>query len=112
MVIPVLGFVSNLYEPQIGCWVDRTHQMLAGINRAVFLHQWGLPDIHISLDHLQEFFRLDFFFLNCDPVRKESLAVWIYKKQDTFLIFRRNRLIFHFKWSAFKRKFKKPELMM
>jgi hypothetical protein len=112
MVIPVLGLFSNLCEPQIGCWVDRTHQMLAGINRTVFLNQRGLPDIHISLEHLLELFKLNFLCLNSDPLEKNPLTVWIYEKKDTLLIFRRNRLIFHFKWSAFKQKFKKPEIMM
>ena len=111
MVIPVLGLVSNLCDPQIGGWMDRTHQMLAGINRTVFLNQWGLPDIHISPDHLN-FLKLDFLFLNRDSLEENPLTVWIYEKKDTFLIFRRNKLIFHFKWSVFKQKFKKPEIMM
>jgi len=73
MVIPVLGLVSNLCDPQIGCWMKCTHQMLAGINRTVFLNQWGLPDINISLDHLLEFFELDFIFLNRDSIGKIPL---------------------------------------
>ena len=112
MIVPVLGLASNLCEPQIGCRVDRTHQLLAGINRKVFLNQWGFPDIHISPDHLLEFFKLDFHCLNSDSLEKHSLTVWIYEKKDTFLIFRGNRLIFHFKWNAFKQKFKRPEIMM
>jgi len=112
MIIPVLGLASNLCEPQIGCWMDRTHQMLAGINQKLFLNQWGLPDINIGLDHLLEFFKPDFFFLNSDCMIENSLTVWIYEKKDTFLIFRRNKLIFHFKWSTFRQEFKKPEIMM
>jgi hypothetical protein len=112
MIIPVLSLVSNLYEPQVGFWVDHTHQMLAGINRTVFLNQWGTPDIYMGLDHLQEFFGLDFIRPNSDSVRKDPLTAWIYEKMDTFLIFKRNRLIFHFKWSEFKQKFRKSEIMM
>ncbi len=112
MVIPLLGLVSHFCKPQIGCGVERTHQMLAGINRTIFLNQWGLPDINISMDHLLEFFKLDFLCLNRDSLGRNHFTAWIYKKEDTFLIFRRNKLIFHFKWSVFKQKLKKQEIMM
>ena len=112
MMIPVLGLISNLCEPQIGPWVGRTHRLLAGLNRKVFLNQWGVPDIQLSPDHLLESFKLDFLCLKSDPLEKNPLTVWIYEKKDTLLIFRGNRLIFHFKWNAFKQKFKKPEIVM
>jgi len=112
MIVPVLGLVSNLHEPQIGCWVDHTHQLLAGLNRKVFLNQWGFPDIQISSEHLLEFLKLDFLCLNSYSLGKHPLTVWIYEKKDTFLIFRGNRLIFHFKWNTLKHKLRKPEIMM
>ena len=112
MVIPPLGLVSHFCKPQIGCGVDRPHQILAGINRTIFLNQWGLPDIRISPDHLLEFFKLDFLCLNRDSLGRNHFTAWIYEKKDTFLIFRRNKLILHFKWSAFKQKFKKSEIMI
>jgi hypothetical protein len=112
MFIPVLGIVPNLYEPQIGCRVDRTHQLLAGISKKVFLNQWGLPDIHISLDDLLKYFKPDFLCLNSDSLEKNLLTIWIYQTMNTFLIFKQTRLIFHFKWSKFKQEFKKPEIMI
>lgn len=84
-----------------------THLMLTGISQTVFLRQWGMPEIKISLDHLEACFILDFITLNIDSIQKGFVTVWIYEKKDRVVFFRGEKLISHFKWTQFKKRFKR-----
>jgi len=111
MAIPVLNLISNLCKPQSKQTAGLTHLMLAGINQEIFCRQWGMPEINIGFDHLQEFFRLDFLPSNNDSSENDlTLIAWIYEKRDMFVLFRRGKLVAHFKWSEFKERFKKSKV--
>jgi len=103
MAIPTL--ISNLLRrpPRGGA---HPHALLTGIYQTVFLHQWGVPEIKISLDRLQGFFELDALFLNSEPTEEDSHTVWIYEKRDMILFFKRGRLVSHFKWGEFRERCK------
>lgn len=90
--------------------MDRAHLMLAGINQEVFLRQWGMPEIHVSFNHLQEYFKLDIFSLNNDSSGDDPPTAWIYEKRDMFVLFRRGKLIVHFKWSELKERIKNSKV--
>jgi hypothetical protein len=84
--------------------------MLAGINQEIFVRQWGMPETNIRLDNLQEYFRLGFLSSSNDSLGNESLTAWIYEKMDMFVVFRKGKLIAHFKWSEFKERLKKAKV--
>jgi hypothetical protein len=81
------------------------HSMLTGIYQTVFLHQWGVPEIKMSLDRLQGFYKLDVLLLDHEP-SEEDHTVWIYEKRDKILFFKRGKLLSHFKWNEFKERWK------
>lgn len=110
MAFHVLGLISNLYKPQPRHKIGGAHLMLSGINQEIFLRHWGTPEININFDDLQEIFRLDFLPLNSDSPENETLAAWIYEKMDIFVIFRKGKLIAHFKWSEFRERFKRSKM--
>jgi len=84
--------------------------MLSGINQEIFLRHWGTPEININFDDLQEIFRLDFLPFNSDFQENETFAAWIYEKMDIFVLFRKGKLISHFKWSEFKERFQRSKM--
>jgi hypothetical protein len=110
MAIPVLGLISNLCKPQSRHAMGRAHLMLAGIHQEVFLRQWGMPEIHISFNHFQEIFRLDILSLNNNYSEDDPPTAWIYEKMDMLVLFRRKKLIAHFKWSELKERFKNSKV--
>ncbi len=110
MALHVLGFISNLYKTQSRRKMGGAHLMLSGINQDIFLRQWGTPEININVEDLQEILRLDFLPVNNDSAEKETLAAWIYEKMDIFVLFRRGKLIAHFKWSEFKERFERSKM--
>jgi hypothetical protein len=112
MSIPVLGLISNLYKPQSRHAMGRAHLMLAGIHQEVFLRQWGMPEIHLSFNHFQEIFRMGILSLNNDYLEEDPPTAWIYEKMDMFVLFRRKKLIAHFKWSELKERFKNSKVKM
>jgi hypothetical protein len=83
--------------------------MLAGINQTIFLNNWGVPEIKISLDRLQGYYELDSLSLNTEPNEEDSHTVWIYEKKDRIFFFKRGKLVSHFRWSGFREKWKKPK---
>ena len=83
--------------------------MLAGINQTVFLNHWGIPEIKISLDRLQGYYELDSLSLNTEPSEEDNNTVWIYEKKDRIFLFKKGKLISHFRWSEFREKWKKPK---
>jgi hypothetical protein len=105
MAIPFLSLISNLCKARPKHSTGEIHLMLAGMNQEIFLRQWGMPEIGISANNLQEFFRLDFLSSDSDPFQNDPLNVWIYEKMDMFVLFRKGKLIAHFKWSEFKERF-------
>jgi hypothetical protein len=108
MAIPIFNLISNLWKSQPKHTMGLTRPRLAGINQAVFLSQWGMPEINVSLGQLQTFFKLNLPFSHHEFTETESLTAWIYKTRDVFLVFRRGKLIFHFKWSEFKERMESP----
>ncbi len=106
MAIPVLSLISNFCKPRRKYPTRPVHLKLAGMNQEIFLHQWGAPEIDITLESLQRFFSLDFLPLNSDSPENNPITVWIYEKMDIFVLFSKGKLIAHFKWSEFKERFK------
>jgi hypothetical protein len=86
--------------------------MLAGINQLIFINNWGIPEIKISLDRLEGYYELDSLSLNAEPEEEDPHTVWIYEKKDRILFFKRGKLVSHFRWSGFREKWKKPKEQM
>ena len=110
--MPALSYLSTLLKPQARQplrMVDSPHLLLCGINETVFLGQWGIPEIKTSLNDLKAFFSLDFLTVNIEIIQNEFVAAWIYEKKDMVLFFKGDKLISHFKWSQFKKRFKRPD---
>ncbi len=108
----VPNLISNLWKnplPPRPMMARQNHLMLAGINQTVFLNQWGIPEIKISLDRLGGFFNLDSMSFHIDSPEEDPYTVWIYEKRDRILFFKRGKLISHFKWSEFREKWKRPK---
>jgi len=83
------------------------HVKLAGINQDLFIREWGEPDIDTTLEKFKRFFSLDFLPSIRNPFENDTTRVWIYEKNDMFVLFRKGSLMAHFKWSEFKEKSKK-----
>ena len=110
--MPALSYLSTLLKPQARKplqMVDSLHLLLRGINETVFLGQWGIPEIKISFNDFKEFFILDFLTVNIEITPNEFVAAWIYEKKDMVLFFKGEKLISHFKWSQFKKRFRRPD---
>lgn len=105
MAFQVLNLISSLYKSQ------SRHLMLSGINQEIFIRQWGMPEFNINIDNLnlREFFRTDFLPSDGDFLGNDIFTAWIYEKMDIFVLFRKGRLIAHFKWSEIREKFKKTK---
>lgn len=96
MTIPSLDLISNLRKSQSSQVPERPHLKLAGINRKVFLNQWGKPETQLALSRLGRLNRLGTLFLITDIVEEVPLSVWIYKKRDSILFFTKEKLVSHF----------------
>lgn len=110
--MPALSYLSTLLKPQARKplqMVDSPHLLLRGIKETVFLGQWGIPEIKISLNDLKEFFILDFLTVNIEITQNEFVAAWIYEKKNMVLFIKGEKLISHFKWSQFKKRFRRPD---
>jgi hypothetical protein len=110
MAIPVLAHISKWYKPRSRYPTGQVHLKFAGINQEIFLRHWGMPEINISSDNLQKFFSLDFLPSNDDSSENDPITVWIYEKMDMFVLFRKGKLIAHFRWTEFKERSKKPKV--
>ena len=107
--MPLSTYLSTLLRPQARQslkMVGSPHLQMRGINDTVFLGQWGIPEIKASINDLASFFVLDFLRTNIDF--PQNVAAWIYKKKDMVLFFKGEKLISHFKWSQFKKEFRRP----
>ncbi len=113
MLTLVPNIISNIWKspsrPSTRFSMGNQHLMLAGINQAIFLNNWGPPEIKISLDRLQGYYELDSLSLNTEPDDEDSHTVWIYEKKDRIFLFKRGKLVSHFRWSEFREKWKKPK---
>ena len=108
MEIPGLSLMSNMLKSQPRMHGKaNTHLLLAGLYQSVFRNHWGEPEITFSLDWLQGIFEGDSLFLRNEPSEEDCHTVWIYKKRDKILFFKRGRLTSHFKWSAFRARWKR-----
>ena len=106
--MPLLTYLSTLLRPkarQSLKMVGSPHLLMRGLNHKVFLGQWGIPEIKISINDLASFFILDFLSGNIDI--PQNIAAWIYEKKDMVLFFEDDKLISHFRWSQFKNKFRR-----
>lgn len=108
MAIPVLSVISNFCKPRPKYRMGQIHLKLAGINQDVFIRQWGAPEIDIPLENLERFLSLDFLPSSSNTIENDPATVWIYEKMDMFVLFRKGKLIAHFKWSEFKERSKRP----
>src|SRR5512139_3655582 len=102
MTIPSLDLISNLRKPYSRQVSERSHLKLAGINRKVFLNQWGEPETQLGLNRLGKLNGLGTLFLITDQVEEVPLSVWIYKKRDSILFFTKEKLVSHFSCRKFK----------
>jgi len=112
LLVPALSYLSTLLKPQARQplkTVGPPHLMLRGIDETVFLGQWGMPEIKISLNDLKVFFILDFLTENIETAENEFVEVWIYEKRDMILFFKEEKLVSHFIWSQFKKRFRRPD---
>lgn len=109
MLTLVPNLISNLLRGPSRPPRNNSHLMLAGINQTIFLNQWGVPEIKISLDRLQGYFEFDSLSLDIEPGEEDYNTVWIYEKKDRILFFKRKKLVSHFRWREFREKWKKPE---
>jgi len=109
MLSLVPNLISNILKGPPRPSRSTQHLMLAGINQTIFLNNWGVPEIKISLDRLQGYYELDSLSLNTEPNEEDSHTVWIYEKKDRIFFFKRGKLVSHFRWSGFREKWKKPK---
>ncbi len=108
MAIPVLTLISSLCKSRPKYPPAQIHIKLAGINQDIFIRQWGEPDIDTTLEKFKSFFSLDFLSSIRNSFENDAIRVWIYEKMDMFVLFKKGRLVAHFKWSEFKERFKRP----
>ena len=105
MAIPILNLISNLWKcHRSKHTIGLTRPQLAGINQTAFLSQWGEPEINIGFSELQTSFKLNLPLWQHEPTENESLTAWIYEKRNAFLLFRRGKLAFHFRWSELRER--------
>ncbi len=109
MLTLVPNLISNILKGPPKSSRRTQHLMLAGINQAIFINHWGVPEIKISLDRLQGYYELDSLSLNNESNDEDSHTVWIYEKKDRIFFFKRGKLISHFRWSEFREKCKNPK---
>ncbi len=108
MAIPVLSLISSFRKLRPRYSAGQIHLKLAGMNQDIFIRQWGAPEIDITLDTFQRFFSPDLLPPSTDSPENNPMTVWIYKKMDMFILFRKGKLVAHYKWSEFKERSKKP----
>ncbi len=62
----------------------------------------------MTLETFQRFFSPDLLPQSTDSPENNPMVVWIYKKMDMFILFRKGKLVAHYKWSEFKERSRKP----
>ena len=103
-MIPNLPRLSNLLRTPPVALASRRHLMLAGLSQDVFLKEWGVPEIKISLDNLEGYYKRDAVAVDMDSSGEAMHSVWIYKTKNRVFFFTRKKLVSHFKWSEFRDK--------
>jgi hypothetical protein len=97
-----LSRISNLLKTSPEALASRRHLMLAGLSQDVFLKEWGVPEIQISLDNLEGHCGREVVAVDADATGKAVHSVWIYKTKNRVFFFTRKKLVSHFKWSEFR----------
>ena len=82
MLIPFPSPISNRYKRSHKHVVAHHHLMLAGIDQALFLNQWGEPETQVGLNPLGSMHKLGSLFLVVDPTDEVHHSIWIYKKRE------------------------------
>ncbi len=103
-MIPNLSRLSTLMRTPPEALASRRHLMLAGLSQDVFVKEWGVPEIQISLDNLEGYYKRDAVAVDTDASGEAMHSVWIYKAKNRVFFFTRKKLVSHFKWSEFKDK--------
>ena len=103
-MISSLPRLSNLLRTPSEALASRRHLMLAGLSQDVFVKEWGVPEIQISLDNLEGYYKRDAVAVDTDTSGEAMHSVWIYKAKNRVFFFTRKKLVSHFKWSEFKDK--------
>jgi hypothetical protein len=103
-MIPNLTRLSGLLRMPPEALASRRHLMLAGLSQDVFLKEWGVPEIQISLDNLEGHYRPEALAVDGDATGEAIHSVWIYKAKNRVFFFTRKKLVSHFRWSEFKDK--------
>jgi hypothetical protein len=99
-MIPNLSRLSNLLKTSSEA--SRRHLMLAGLSQDLFLKEWGVPEIQISLDNLEGHYEPEVVAVDADRTEGAVHSVWIYKTKNRVFFFTRKKLVSHFKWSEFR----------
>jgi hypothetical protein len=66
-----------------------------------------MPEVETNLRRFQGAFRID--FLTHTNSKTGPVTVWIYEKMDLVAFFNEEKLISHFKWTRFKKKFRRGD---
>jgi hypothetical protein len=103
-MIPNLTRLSGLLKMPPEALASRRHLMLAGLSQDVFLREWGVPEIQISLDNLEGHYKGEALAVDGDSPGEAIHCVWIYKEKNRVFFFTRKKLVSHFRWSEFKDK--------
>jgi hypothetical protein len=109
-MIPNLSRLSSLLKTPPEALASRRHLMLAGLSQDVFLKEWGVPEIQISLDNLEGHCKREVVAVDTDSPEETLHSVWIYKAKNRVFFFTRKKLVSHFKWSEFRDKRIEDEL--
>lgn len=104
MGIPGFSFISGYLRWRPKSKGSSHRLMLAGIYQAVFLNQWGLPEIQIDVTRLKDSLRLDPVTVAMEAAPEGLHSLWIYKKRNSVLFFTKRRLVSHFTWRGFAEK--------
>ncbi len=104
-MIPNLSRLSHLLKTPPEALASRRHLMLAGLSQDVFLKEWGIPEIQISLDNLEGHYKQEeVVAADADSSEEAMHSVWIDKAKNRVFFFTRKKLVSHFKWSEFRDK--------
>ena len=101
-MIPNLSRLSNLLKTPPEALASRRHLMLAGLSQDIFLKEWGVPEIQISLDNTEGRYEREVVAVDADGTGEAVHSVWIYKTKNRVFFFTRKKLVSHFKWSEFR----------
>ncbi len=72
-----------------------------------------MPQETLMLSDLQILFIEEFPSLRSDRTETNNpIEAWIYEKKDALLVFRREKLVCHFRWGEFRERMKRQKAKM